>query len=99
MGIVDASSVVSEELDLDTRYVEKVPGGFSISTDSFLPARVDGLQWTIDLLVKTASREPVYGCHGLHEWAMVYESTDLRHNQFQGLSFSLVRQNHVFREQ
>jgi hypothetical protein len=32
-----------------------------------------------DLLAATASRRPHLGCSGLHEWAMVYRSAQLRH--------------------
>ena len=31
------------------------------------------------LLAATASRPPTLGCFGLHEWAMVYRSEDIRH--------------------
>jgi hypothetical protein len=31
------------------------------------------------LLVATAGRAASYGCFGLHEWAMVYRSRDVRH--------------------
>src|SRR4051794_18373948 len=33
------------------------------------------------LLVATASRPPTLGCFGLHEWAMIYGTTDLRHDR------------------
>lgn len=32
-----------------------------------------------DLLVRTAGRSPHLGCFGLHEWAMVYRTTETRH--------------------
>lgn len=35
-----------------------------------------------DLLVATASRPPRLGCFGLHEWAMVYRSPDVRHGDW-----------------
>jgi hypothetical protein len=31
------------------------------------------------LLAATASRQPTLGCFGLHEWAMVYRTADVRH--------------------
>lgn len=34
------------------------------------------------LLTATASRAPRFGCFGLHEWAMVYRSTDVRHEDW-----------------
>ena len=70
------------QLDLDNRFVERVPGGFCISEASFPVKRLAGLRWTLQLLAETIGREPAYGCHGLHEWAMVYQTPELRHSQF-----------------
>ncbi|MGA0882734.1 MAG: 3-methyladenine DNA glycosylase [Burkholderiaceae bacterium] len=39
------------------------------------------LQYTIELLEATRDRAPNYGCHGLHEWAMVYRGQDIRHEK------------------
>lgn len=39
----------------------------------------DRLRWTADLLRATAGRAPQFACHGLHEWAMVYQAEDVRH--------------------
>jgi hypothetical protein len=50
------------------------------------PAAVDrrreSLEWTRQLLTRTAARQPHLGCFGLHEWAMVYRQTqpEVRHN-------------------
>ena len=40
---------------------------------------------TLTLLQATAARRPVFGCHGMHEWAMVYRSSpsDVRHSSWQ----------------
>lgn len=37
------------------------------------------VRWTRELLVATRERPPVFSCHGLHEWAMVYRGADVRH--------------------
>jgi hypothetical protein len=37
------------------------------------------VQWLGQFLASTANRAPFFGCHGLHEWAMVYKSGDVRH--------------------
>lgn len=39
---------------------------------AFLADRSDGVRHVHQLLVATASRPPLTGCFGLHEWAMVY---------------------------
>ena len=47
----------------------------------FPASRLRGLRWVVDLLQQTALRAPTFGCHGLHEWAMVYQQHDVRHAQ------------------
>ena len=37
------------------------------------------LRWMRELLVATRDRPPVFSCHGLHEWAMVYRGDEVRH--------------------
>ncbi len=37
------------------------------------------LRWIRVLLAATRDRAPNFACHGLHEWAMVYRGTDVRH--------------------
>lgn len=45
-----------------------------------IPAhRQDGFRYIRDLLVRTAGRPPLYGCAGMHEWAMVYGGGPVRH--------------------
>lgn len=83
--------------NVDRRYLHVDPSGFSVSADSFPEKRITGLQWTIDLLRKTSAREPAYGCHGLHEWAMIYKSDDVRHRHFP-LRLGPEKTNDVVRE-
>lgn len=42
--------------------------------------RSDSIEWIAQLLKATAGRQPQFGCFGLHEWAMVYKTPDLRHD-------------------
>lgn len=37
------------------------------------------LIWMRELLIATRDRPPIFSCHGLHEWAMVYRGADVRH--------------------
>lgn len=37
------------------------------------------VQWLEQFLESTANRAPFFGCHGLHEWAMVYKSSEIRY--------------------
>jgi hypothetical protein len=45
----------------------------------FVSARRPLIDSICDLLVATASRQSNFGCFGLHEWAMVYRSAEVRH--------------------
>ncbi|MFC5263444.1 3-methyladenine DNA glycosylase [Kribbella qitaiheensis] len=42
--------------------------------------RTDSISWIRQLLAATADRQPQFGCFGLHEWAMVYRTEDIRHD-------------------
>ena len=48
---------------------------------AFLARRRDAVAFTADLLSRTASRPAQLGCFGLHEWAMVYRTDDIRHDR------------------
>ena len=41
----------------------------------------ESLRWILELLVATQNRPPNFACHGLHEWAMVYRGSQVRHEQ------------------
>lgn len=43
--------------------------------------RKKSLQWILELLEKSAKKDPSFGCFGMHEWAMVYKAGSVRHNQ------------------
>lgn len=51
-----------------------------LSPDAFTPKRRHALRWMLDLLRATAARPGFFGCFGLHEWAMVYRSRQVRHD-------------------
>jgi hypothetical protein len=55
-------------------------GGVALNVAA-LPRR-ESAHWMLQLLRATAGRPPAFGCHGLHEWAMVYRQTpaEVRHN-------------------
>jgi len=57
-------------------------GGVALNPAAFNPARRATLVWLAALLRATAERAPYFACHGLHEWAMVYQQTsdELRHH-------------------
>ncbi|WP_438804500.1 3-methyladenine DNA glycosylase [Nocardia alni] len=48
---------------------------------AYLARRADTVGYVADLLRATASRPAQLSCFGLHEWAMVYRSEEVRHQQ------------------
>lgn len=43
--------------------------------------RFISFKWILQLLKNTREKRPSFGCFGVHEWAMVYKSEEIRHNQ------------------
>ena len=62
-------------------FVRSQNAGVWIPPDGVPEERQSSLQWIRNLLVNTRDRTPFFGCLGLHEWAMVYEEADIRHQQ------------------
>ena len=46
------------------------------------------LRWIHNLLSLTQKRSPHFGCHGMHEWAMVFRGNDIRHRESTPLRLS-----------
>ena len=55
--------------------------GITLLPERFPVHRIRSLQWVRHLLATTAARPPFYGCAGMHEWAMVYRTKNLRHER------------------
>jgi len=43
------------------------------------PKERERLEWIVSLLKATQSHVPNFACHGIHEWAMVYQAEEVRH--------------------
>ena len=56
----------------------RVPAGVTVSAEH-LQVRIGTVTFIADLLAATASRPPRLSCFGMHEWAMVYRSPQIRH--------------------
>jgi len=56
-------------------------GGIGADPATLPPGRVHAIRRIAALLETTATRPPQFGCSGLHEWAMVYRATDIRHGR------------------
>jgi hypothetical protein len=55
------------------------PDGVQVDVPAVTTRRAASLRHLSKLLRATAERPPLFGCFGLHEWAMVYRSARLRH--------------------
>ncbi|MCS6866551.1 MAG: 3-methyladenine DNA glycosylase [Gemmataceae bacterium] len=66
----------------DLGWKEFVPddGGLLLPASTFPEHRVPYLQWAVQYLDAVLKREPSFSCLGLHEWAMVYRSEQVRHS-------------------
>ncbi len=53
--------------------------GYDGTEPDVLPQKLPLVRQIHTLLTATASRPPILGCFGLHEWAMVYEAEENRH--------------------
>ncbi|NYF17070.1 hypothetical protein HDC37_001898 [Microbacterium sp. AK009] len=55
------------------------PGALRVDDVGFRRSRVGLLRGIQGLLRSTQGRTPVFGCFGLHEWAMLYRAPERRH--------------------
>jgi len=56
-----------------------VAGGVAADPGRLPPHRRASVRWIRALLAACTERTPHFACFGLHEWAMVYRSRDIRH--------------------
>lgn len=52
-----------------------------LDVGAFLADRGEGVAWARELLSRTLERPGRYTCFGMHEWAMVYRTRQVRHQQ------------------
>jgi hypothetical protein len=69
----------AEPADVGWTGFEPVADGLVLKRESFPAHRRPYLEWAVRFLETTASRDPAYGCFGLHEWAMLYRTPAARH--------------------
>jgi hypothetical protein len=53
--------------------------GITATVEAESIRRLDSVRWIRDLLRGCATRPAYFRCFGLHEWAMVYRASDVRH--------------------
>lgn len=52
-----------------------------LQPDAIPEKRMKSFGWIHQLLKNTREKRPSFGCFGMHEWAMVYKSEEIRHGQ------------------
>ncbi len=66
---------------LQHKHFACVDGGVCLDPSTFKAKRRKGMSWILGMLQAAQQREPYFGCYGMHEWAMVYRTQDVRHGQ------------------
>lgn len=64
---------------LDLKGYRECPEGVTADVNSLPKQRLEGVRWMRAMLKLTAARPAAMGCFGLHEWAMVYRTSEVRH--------------------
>lgn len=71
-----------------SRYYKHENDRIRVAPEALLEKERARLWWVVDLLEQTAARAANFGCHGLHEWAMVYDGAEVRHELAMDLRLS-----------
>ena len=66
---------------LADRHYRETADGIALDPATYPAQRHDSLRWVLGLCEKVAARPPRFACLGLHEWAMVYRTDEIRHGQ------------------
>lgn len=64
---------------LETANGSHCPHGIGAAPQHLKPERWAGVAWILAILEASEARPPFFGCYGLHEWAMVYRTPEVRH--------------------
>jgi hypothetical protein len=67
---------------LASPHYERIADGIAVTTSRLKPERLTFLRWLIAMLEAVRHRPPFHGCFGLHEWAMVYRTEEVRHSSW-----------------
>lgn len=60
---------------------EPADSGLVLPAAAFPQHRRSFVRWALSYLEGIAARPPLFGCFGLHEWAMVYRTPEVRHSR------------------
>ena len=71
-----------EASEYDGRRGYTYAAGAAFLDPAEISRRADSIRWIRRLLAATLDRQPQFGCFGLHEWAMVYRTSAVRHEKW-----------------
>lgn len=57
-----------------------VDGNSFLDITAFPEERISSLKWILNVMEQSMNRPPSFGCFGMHEWAMVYKTDNIRHD-------------------
>jgi hypothetical protein len=77
---VDVHLETATATQLDWKQFEDHPSGAYLPSGTMPEVRCEYLRWATKYLENVVHREPLFGCLGLHEWAMVYRAKEVRHS-------------------
>jgi hypothetical protein len=75
------NSITPREWTPSDKLYQLTSEGWILQANDFREKRISALDWLITLQQSILDRPKALGCFGLHEWAMVYKTTDVRHQQ------------------
>jgi hypothetical protein len=78
-------------------YYSWVDGVIFADSNRLTEKERERLRWIRNLLVATQERAPNFACHGLHEWAMVYQGAEVRHAETTPLRLTQAEIDEVVR--
>ncbi len=55
-------------------------GNSFLDITEFPAERISSLEWILNVMEESTNRSPFFGCFGMHEWAMVYKTDNIRHD-------------------
>ena len=93
--VTEESPALPHHLTSDAYQVEG--NVLSCNLDRLHPKTGRRIKWTVDMLKQTQERRGNYSCFGLHEWAMVYQGQEIRHEKTTKLRLSQSEIDEVVR--
>ena len=77
--ILECEEPCEDAADFQPLRYTRTSTGFTLDPAQIREKDLKQLRWVRDLSLSILNREPRFSCFGLHEWAMVYRSSEIRH--------------------